>query len=86
MTIEDWTSPDSNLEPADSDDEDAGGPSDGPDCDPEYFEHIIPPCLDPVDEPQFTDADIYQLLYSSLGDLAEEEWVDMCEFLPIDCL
>jgi hypothetical protein len=55
-------------------------PIDGPDHDPEYIERAQPPGLNPIDEPDLTDDEIRRLLEADLGDLADEEWADVCKF------
>ncbi|KAB5587798.1 Transposase family Tnp2 protein [Ceratobasidium theobromae] len=80
VTIEDWPDPDLNLDASDDElDNNSGEPVDGPNCDPEYSEHVQPPTFDPVDEPELTDEEIRRLLRVQLGDLAEEEWPDLSQ-------
>lgn len=77
MTIEDW--PDVVSE-ADSGLSDIGDePIDSLDRDPEYIERpeTTSPSFDPNDEPELTEAELRQLLEISLGDLANDEWIDM---------
>jgi hypothetical protein len=81
VTIEDW--PDPDLSPEASDDEELAGhlnePIDGPDRDPEFIERAQSPGLDPIDEPNLTDDEVRRLLEADLGDLADEEWSDICK-------
>jgi hypothetical protein len=78
LRIQDW--PDLDLDPgSESEDE----PINGPDRDPEYVERDDLPGLNPIDEPQFADQEVLQLLELNLGDLAGELWLDMCKPLSI---
>ncbi|KAG9088488.1 hypothetical protein FRC06_002007, partial [Ceratobasidium sp. 370] len=76
VRIQDWPEMDPNFDlgPG-SEDEDE--PFDGPDRDPEYAERNEVPAFDPIDEPRFTREELRQLLYQNLGDLADEQWIDM---------
>ncbi|KAG9074274.1 hypothetical protein FS749_014183 [Ceratobasidium sp. UAMH 11750] len=85
VTIEDWPDPKANPGPLGDDDEDrdedgdeleGDEPIDGPDRDPPYVEHNIPPGLDPIDEPRLADDDIREILQRHLGDLAAQQWAD----------
>jgi hypothetical protein len=79
VTIEDWPEP-TELETSDAEDEPIGElPLDGPDRDPEYTERTTPPGLDPNDESEFTDNELFALLQMHLGDIADEEWMDIRE-------
>lgn len=80
VTIEDW--PDPEDDSATSGDEVADEPVDGPDRDPEYIERNEPLGLNPEDEPAINDDDLRALLEAELGDLADEEWIDMCRDFP----
>jgi hypothetical protein len=82
LRIQDW--PDLNLDlDLDPGSESEDEPINGPDRDPEYVERDDLPGLNPVDEPQFDDREVRQLLELNLGDLAGELWLDMCKPLSI---
>ncbi|KAG8684518.1 hypothetical protein FRC08_013646 [Ceratobasidium sp. 394] len=81
VTIEDWPDVEANpglLGDEDEDEDELEGdePIDGPDRDPPYVEHNIPPGLDPIDEPRLADDDIREILQRHLGDLAAQQWAD----------
>ncbi|KAF8601263.1 hypothetical protein BDV93DRAFT_510182 [Ceratobasidium sp. AG-I] len=75
VTIEDWPDPDDSSANSDND----GGPVDNGEQDPPYIERDVPLRLDPNDEPALDDNDLLALLEAELGDLADEEWIDMCK-------
>jgi hypothetical protein len=80
---------DPGLDPemSDSEDEHNGNrPVNGLDHDPEYVAWDVPPDLDPVDEPLLTDEEMRRLLLMRLGDLAEDEWLDMCRSFSLDLI
>ncbi|KAG8741783.1 hypothetical protein FRC10_002418 [Ceratobasidium sp. 414] len=80
ITIVDWPDPEADPEAEDElldDDE----PVVGPDRDPEYVEHDIPPGLDPIDEPRLADDVMRDILQRHLGDLAVQQWVDMYDHI-----
>jgi hypothetical protein len=85
VTIEDW--PDPDLGPESSDDDEPAGnvnePIDGPNHDPEYIERPQSPALDPMDKPDLTDDEVRWLLEADLGDLVDEEWLEICRFTLI---
>lgn len=79
VTIEDW--PDADDDSVASDDNDDGAlPIDGEDQDLEYVERDAPLGLDALDEPALDDEALRAILDAELGDLADEEWVEMCKF------
>jgi hypothetical protein len=38
--------------------------------------------MDPIDKPLMTDEEIQELLERELGDLDDDEWINMCKFFP----
>ncbi|KAG9074109.1 hypothetical protein FRC06_010925 [Ceratobasidium sp. 370] len=78
VTIEDWPEPD--LDPHDHED----GLEDGLGDDPEPVEMDVQPDLDPLVEPRLTDEEARRVLNLHLGDLAEEEWFDMCKYKDLE--
>lgn len=78
MTIKDWPDPDDSSLGSASDYED--GPIVNGEQDPAYIERDVPLGLDPNDEPALDDEDLLALLEAELGDLADEEWIDMCKW------
>jgi hypothetical protein len=81
--IDDW--PSEEDEPADftppgSDiDDEAVGDADR---DPEFIERDGPLGVDPNGEPDMDDQELWAYLREHLGDLAEEEWIDICKLYP----
>jgi hypothetical protein len=76
VRIMDWPDLDINFDSvSNSEDE----PVDGPDHDPEYAEQDELPGLNPIDEPQFANQEVWQLLELNLGDMADELWLNMCK-------
>ncbi|KAG8730383.1 hypothetical protein FRC10_002754 [Ceratobasidium sp. 414] len=76
VTIEDWPEPDLDI----YDNEDGLAdelPADDPNRDPEFMEEEFQPRLDPILEPRLTAEEMCQILDLHLGDLAEDEWMDM---------
>ncbi|KEP46533.1 transposase family Tnp2 protein, partial [Rhizoctonia solani 123E] len=76
VTIEDWPEPDLDLEYSDEED-DGNPPIDGSEGDPEFVERQDPLRLDPDDEPEYGDEEMQDMLREVLGDIADEQWVDM---------
>jgi hypothetical protein len=80
--IDDWPEPDDDYAGSDDDTLDNESIHSG-ERDPEYIERDRMLGLDPEDEPELGDEDLRALLEAQLGDLADEEWIDMCKsFLP----
>jgi hypothetical protein len=52
------------------------------DRDPGFNEQDGPLGLDPDGEPEMDDEELWAYLREHLGDLADEEWVDMCKLYP----
>ncbi|KAG8743020.1 hypothetical protein FRC10_000530 [Ceratobasidium sp. 414] len=77
VTIEDWPDPDDDF--AALDDGDNGAPIDNADQDPEYVERDAPLAFDPNDKPVLDNEEIWVFLEDHLGDLTDEEWIDMYE-------
>lgn len=75
---EDPTS-DMDDEPSEAESTDDSAAEDDPNRDPKYIERDAPPGLNGIDEPLFTDEQLRALLGSDLGDIADEEWEDMCK-------
>ncbi|KAF8603375.1 hypothetical protein BDV93DRAFT_523439 [Ceratobasidium sp. AG-I] len=73
VTIEDWPDPDSESEASEGD----AAPIDDEDGDPAYIEQDEPLRFNPDDEPELNDADLWAILEAELGDLADDEWIDM---------
>ena len=67
------------VTPAESDDDAsvAGG------AEPEFHEDDGARGLDPEGEPDMNDDELWELLREHLGDLAEDEWRDICTFCYI---
>ncbi|CAE6472142.1 unnamed protein product [Rhizoctonia solani] len=76
VTIEEWPEPDPDLSYSDEEDDD-NPPIDDLEGDPEFVERQDPPRLDPDDEPEFEDEQMLHMLREVLGDIADEQWVDM---------
>lgn len=77
MTIDDWPDPDDDFASSvDGDDNESVGSN----RDPEYVERDVPLGLNPEDEPALNEEQLRALLEAELGDLADEEWIDMCKF------
>ncbi|KAF8597430.1 hypothetical protein BDV93DRAFT_513342 [Ceratobasidium sp. AG-I] len=80
VTIEDWPDPNDSSATSDSDD----NPNGNGDQDPPYIERDMPQRLDPDDKPALNDDVLFALLEAELGDLADEEWIDMCKYADMD--
>jgi hypothetical protein len=78
VRIDEWPDPDSSVSSNDND-IDIDNESTGSDRDPEFVERAEPLGLRPEDEPELDDDDMWALLEMHLGDLADEEWIDMCK-------
>jgi hypothetical protein len=78
VTIEDWPDPDDDFD--DSDNEYINRPpTPGEDQDPPYVEPDLEQGLNPEDEPALDENELWDFLQGQLGDLANDEWMDMCE-------
>jgi hypothetical protein len=51
--------------------------------DPPFVERLDPLGLDPNDEPGMNEDELWNILHQHLGDLADDEWIDMCESVVI---
>jgi hypothetical protein len=76
--VEDWDSDDEppDFAPPDSDIDDASIGS--ADRDPEFHEEDGPRGLNADAEPDMDDEDLWAFLQQHLGDLAHDEWIDIC--------
>jgi hypothetical protein len=82
VIIEDWRDPEDDFNDFDGDDEDDNLPHvDGEDHDPLFFELDPGQGLNPEDEPALDDNELWEFLQAELGDLADDEWIDMCEYI-----
>lgn len=92
VQIQDWTSDDE----AEEADRVEGGGEDGSvasdidnasvgsaERDPPFVERLDPLGLDPNDEPAMNEDKLWNILHQNLGDLADDEWIDMCKSLLI---
>ncbi|KAG9079354.1 hypothetical protein FRC06_007782 [Ceratobasidium sp. 370] len=77
VMFDDWPDEPPEVEPSDSGSESIGDEFVGEDWDPKYVERMEPPGFDPNDEPEFNDNELLAVLEARLGDMAEEEWLDM---------
>jgi hypothetical protein len=75
--IEDWPDPDDDSAGSDGDVPDNESIHSG-ERDPEYVERDRMLGLEPEDEPELGDDELRALLEAQLGDLADDEWIDMC--------
>lgn len=75
--IEDWPDPDDDFAESE-DDEELANDMDG---DPAFVERDPLFGPGPMDEPAMNNEELRQSLEMELGDLADEEWIDMCEHL-----
>jgi hypothetical protein len=79
VIIEDWPDPDDD-DFNDSDNENHNrAPADGEDQDPPYVEPDPEQGINPEDEPELNEAELWDFLHARLGDLADDEWIDMCK-------
>ncbi|KAG9078309.1 hypothetical protein FRC06_008433, partial [Ceratobasidium sp. 370] len=76
VTIKEWDDPDYNSRPSEASDNDSE-PATREDQDPEYVERADVPGLDPNDEPLMDDEHLIGFLEMHLGNLAEEQWIDL---------
>ena len=80
VTIEDWASDDEDASDEGSAIYDTDCSSvNSEDQDPIFLEQDKPLELHPDDEPEFDEEDLWNVLQQQLGDLADDEWIDMCE-------
>ncbi|KAG9083054.1 hypothetical protein FS749_006339 [Ceratobasidium sp. UAMH 11750] len=82
--INDWPEPGSEGELEDY--EEYEGPDNDPNEDPPYVERHVEPGqlgLNLLDEPGMADAQLRELMEADLGDLADEVWLELCEYLNI---
>jgi hypothetical protein len=82
VQINHWPAPgsDHDSETPSTDEE----PIDGPDRDPDFEQLPAHPAhaeLDPLYEPDMADEQALALMRLRLGDLADEEWLNLCEYL-----
>ncbi|KAG9086949.1 hypothetical protein FS749_003268, partial [Ceratobasidium sp. UAMH 11750] len=77
VRIEEWPDVEANFDLGPGSDEGEDEPIDGPDRDPEFEERDEAPAFIPIDEPRFTHEEVRRLLHDNLGDLADEQWIDM---------
>lgn len=82
VSIEDWTSGDEAEDAEEGGDSDIdNAPVDNADRDPEFVERLEPLGLDPDDEPAMDVEELWNILHQHLGDIADDEWIDMCKCL-----
>jgi hypothetical protein len=48
--------------------------------DPPFLERLEPLGLDPNDKPEMDKDELWNILHQHLGNLANNEWIDMCKF------
>ncbi|KAG8729050.1 hypothetical protein FRC10_004331, partial [Ceratobasidium sp. 414] len=72
--VEEWPDPDGSSVGSDLGDAE---PIDGAERDPEFVERVEPLGFHPDDEPEMDDEVVRAFLDLNLGDLAEDEWIDM---------
>jgi hypothetical protein len=80
VTIEDWPDPEEDFD-GDFDEDNNNPPADGEDQDPPYIEPDPHQGFNPEDEPALNDDELWDFLQAELGDLADGEWIDMCEYM-----
>ncbi|KAG9076540.1 hypothetical protein FRC06_009452, partial [Ceratobasidium sp. 370] len=76
VTIDEWPDPNDNPDPSETSDDDNRSAA-GEDRDPAYVEQADAPGFNPDDEPLMDDEQLAAFLQMHLGDLAEEEWIDL---------
>jgi hypothetical protein len=80
VVIEDWTSEEEDPEVFSPPNSDIDAASIGSaDRDPEFHEEDGPQGLDADAEPDMDDEELWAFLQQHLGDLAHDEWVDICK-------
>jgi hypothetical protein len=83
--IEEWPNPSDDSANSDDDVPDNQSIRSG-ERDPEYVERDRMLGLDPEDEPELGDDDLRALLEAQLGDLADDEWIDMCMLFSLTAI
>jgi hypothetical protein len=76
VAIDDWSDLGEDDDDAASDGEE---PVDNEEGDPAYVEQDGLPGIEPENEPALGDEELWDFLQAELGDLADEEWIDMCK-------
>ncbi|KAG9101427.1 hypothetical protein FRC06_003032 [Ceratobasidium sp. 370] len=77
VTMKDWDDPDDDSETPEASD-DNNEPAAGEDRDPEYIERAEGLGFNPNDKPSMDDKQLGDFLEMHLGDLAEDEWINLC--------
>jgi hypothetical protein len=85
VIIEDWPDPDDDFNNSDNEN-DNHPPANGEDQDPPYVEPDPERGLDPEDEPALNEDELWAFLHAELGDLADDEWIDMCKYILYNLL
>ena len=81
VTIEDWASDEEDASDEGSAIYDTDHSSvNSKDQDPVFLEREEPLGLHPDDEPEFDEEDLWNMLQQQLGDLADDEWIDLCKY------